>query len=102
MKVTRDDIIREVAIKVDQPKNVVRSIYEEMWNVITQQFAKATEGDDVVINFTKGITAKAVHSNPKEMINYLSPNREKTMTKETIKPKFKFSKGYCERLVNAE
>ena len=102
MKISKDEIIRDVAIKVDQPKNVVRTIFEEIWNSITDQFAKATENDEVTINFATGISAKATFMPPREVINYLSPNREKKMTKATIKPKIKFTKGYCERLVNAE
>lgn len=98
IKITKDNIIRNIAKQTNKNICEIRDIYNVLENSIFEYLSSVNEKQDVCIKLFEGINLNGKFISEKEKQNNLTG--EIKLVDSKIKPKFNITRSYCEKLNN--
>lgn len=98
IKITKDNIIRNIAKQTNKNISDIREIYNVLENNIFEILSSVNEEQDVCIKLFEGISLDGKFAPEKEKKNNLTG--EVKLVDSKIKPKFNITRSYCEKLNN--
>lgn len=96
IKITKENLIRDIAKQSDSNIYDVRNFYNTLENIIFDLLRSAGEEQDVCIKLFEGISLDGAYVPKKTKRNNLTG--EINFVESKIKPKFKITRSYCEKL----
>ena len=92
LDVSREDIIRAVALDIGQPSKVVQTVFDSIERTVFDVLKRATYDKDVRIRLLRGLILKSSYQSERQMTSNLTGD---TVTvQEGIKPKATFTLKY--------
>ena len=98
IKITKENLIRDVANQTNQSINDVRNTYNALENAIFDILSSVDVNGDISIRLFEGISLNGTYIPEKTKVNNLTG--ELSFVKSKIKPKFNITRSYCDKLNN--
>lgn len=98
IKVTKENIIKDIAKQTDKSISDVKDIYNTLEKVIFDAVSSVNENQDISIRLFKGISLDGTYMPEKTKKNNLTG--KESFVESKIKPKFNITRSYCEKLNN--
>lgn len=98
MKVTKENLIKEIAKQTNNNICDTRVFYNALENTIFNLLSSVDENQDVCIRLFEGISLDGKYTPEKEKKNNLTG--KVNFVEGRIKPKFNITRSYCEKLNN--
>ena len=96
IKVTKENLIRNIAKETNKNINEVRDFYNSFENLIFDILSSVDVNGDVSIRLFEGISLDGTYIPKKTKQNNLTG--EVNLVESKIKPKFNITRSYCEKL----
>lgn len=96
IKITKDNIIRNIAKQTDKNIYDVKNFYNALENIIFDSLCSVSEEQDVCIKLFEGISLDGKYISEKTKKNNLTG--KVSFVDSKIKPKFNITRSYCEKL----
>ena len=96
IKVTKENLIRNIARETNKSINDVRDVYNSLENFIFNNLSSVGVNGDISIKLFEGISLDGIYISEKTKKNNLTG--EVKRVKSRIKPKFNVTRSYCEKL----
>lgn len=98
MKVTKENLIKEIAKQTNNNICDAKVFYNALEDIIFNLLSSVDENQDVCIRLFEGISLDGKHVPKKTKKNNLTG--ETSFVESKIKPKFNITRSYCEKLNN--
>lgn len=98
IKITKENLIRNIAKETNKNINDVRDFYNSLENFIFNILSSVETNGDISIRLFEGISLDGIYVSEKTKKNNLTG--EVHLVKSKIKPKFNITRSYCEKLNN--
>lgn len=98
IKITKDNVIKEVAQKTNKSITDIRNFYNSLEEYVFATLSSVDENQDVCIKMFEGINLDGIYACEKVKKNNLTG--ETSFVKSKIIPKFRITRSYCEKLNN--
>lgn len=98
IKITKENIIRNIAKQTNKNIYDIKNIYNALEDVIFNSLCSACEEQDVCIKLFEGISLDGKYIPEKTKRNNLTG--KVSFVESKIKPKFNITRSYCEKLNN--
>lgn len=96
--ITKEKLIRNIAKKSNRTISDTKNIYNALEDVIFELLSSVNEKKDLCIKMFEGISLDGKYISEKEKKNNLTG--EVSFVNSKIKPKFRITRSYCEKLNN--
>lgn len=96
IKVTKENLIRNVAKQTNNSIQDVKDIYNALENLIFDILSSVDEDRDVCIKLFEGVSLEGVYTSEKTKINNLTGKT--SLVESKIKPRCNITRSYCEKL----
>lgn len=96
IKITKENLIREIARQTDNNISDIKFIYNALENYIFNILSSVNENQDVCIRLFEGISLDGSYIPEKTKKNNLTGKTN--LVESKIKPKFNITRSYCEKL----
>lgn len=96
IKITKENLIRNIARETNKNINDVRDVYNSLENFIFNILSSVDVNGDMSIKLFEGITLDGIYISEKTKRNNLTG--EINFVESKIKPKFNVTRSYCEKL----
>lgn len=96
IKITKENLIKDVAKQTNKPISDVKNIYNTLEKTIFDILSSVNINGDVSIKLFEGISLDGVYIPEKTKQNNLTG--EVGLVESKIKPKFNITRSYCEKL----
>lgn len=96
IKVTKENLIRNIAKETNKNINDVREFYNSLENNIFDNLSSVDVNKDISIRLFEGISLDGIYISEKTKKNNLTG--EVNLIQSKIKPKFNITRSYCEKL----
>lgn len=96
IKVTKENLIRNIAKETNKNINDVRDFYNSLENLIFDILSSVDVNGDFSIRLFEGISLDGIYVPEKNKQNNLTG--EVRLVESKIKPKFNITRSYCEKL----
>lgn len=96
IKVTKENLIRNIAKETKKNINEVRDFYNSFENLIFDILSSVDVNGDISIRLFEGISLDGIYVPEKTKQNNLTG--EVSLVESKIKPKFNITRSYCEKL----
>ena len=96
IKVTKENLIRNIAKETNKNINDVRDFYNSLENLIFDFLSSVDVNGDISIRLFEGISLDGIYVSEKTKQNNLTG--EVRLVESKIKPKFNITRSYCEKL----
>lgn len=97
-KITKENLIKDIARQTKKNTNDVREIYNTLENTIYDILSSVDEKQEFCIRLFEGISLDGSYIPDKTKKNNLTD--ETILVHSKIKPKFNITRSYCEKLNN--
>ena len=98
IKITKENLIRNIAKQTNKNISDVRDFYNSLENLISDILSSVERNGDISIRLFEGISLDGIYIPEKTKKNNLTG--EENLVKGKIKPKFNITRSYCEKLNN--
>ena len=98
IKVTKENLIRNIAKRTNKNINDVRDFYNSLENFIFNILSSVETNGDISIRLFEGISLDGIYVSEKTKKNNLTG--EVNTVKSKIKPRVNITRSYCEKLNN--
>ena len=98
IKITKENLIRNIAKETNKNINDVRDVYNSLENFIFNVLSSVETNGDISIRLFEGISLDGIYVSEKTKKNNLTG--EVQLVESKIKPKFNITRSYCEKLNN--
>lgn len=98
IKITKENLIRNIAKETNKNINDVRDFYNSLENLIFDILSSVETNGDISIKLFEGISLNGIYIPEKTKKNNLTG--EVNLVESKIKPKFNITRSYCEKLNN--
>lgn len=98
IKITKENLIRDIANQTGQSINDVRNVYNALEKTIFDTLSSVEANGDIAIRLFEGISLDGIYIPEKTKVNNLTG--ELSIVKGKIKPKFNITRSYCDKLNN--
>ena len=98
IKITKENLIRNIATKTNKNISDVRDVYNSLENLIFDILSSVERNGDISIRLFEGISLDGIYVSEKTKKNNLTG--EVKLVESKIKPKFNITRSYCEKLNN--
>ena len=98
IKITKENLIKNIAIKTNKNINDTRDFYNSLENLIGDILSSVKRNGDVSIRLFEGISLDGIYIPEKTKKNNLTG--EIKLVKGKIKPRCNITRSYCEKLNN--
>ena len=98
IKITKENLIRNIAKETNKNINDVRDVYNSLENFIFNVLSSVETNGDISIRLFEGISLDGIYVSEKTKKNNLAG--EVQLVESKIKPKFNITRSYCEKLNN--
>ncbi len=98
IKITKENLIRNIAKETNKNINDVRDVYNSLENFIFNILSSVEANGDISIRLFEGISLEGIYVSEKTKKNNLTG--EVQLVESKIKPKFNITRSYCEKLNN--
>lgn len=98
IKITKENIIKDVANQTNNNISVVKDIYNALEKTIFDALSSVESNGDITIRLFEGISLDGIYIPEKTKVNNLTG--ELSLVKSKIKPKFNITRSYCDKLNN--
>lgn len=98
IKITKENLIRDIAKQTNKSVSDVKDIYNTLENTIFDILSSVYANGDVSIRLFEGISLDGTYISEKTKKNNLTG--EVSVVESKIKPKFNITRSYCEKLNN--
>ena len=98
IKITKENLIRNIAKKTNKNINDVKDVYNSLENLIFDILSSVERNGDISIRLFEGISLDEIYISEKTKKNNLTG--EVNLVESKIKPKFNITRSYCEKLNN--
>ena len=98
IKVTKENLIKDIAKQTNKNISDVKIFYNTLEDYIFNILSSVDEEKDVCIRLFEGISLDGDYVSEKTKKNNLTG--ETNFVESKIKPKFKITRSYCEKLNN--
>lgn len=98
IKITKENLIKDIAKQTNKSINDVKDIYNTLENTIFDILSSVSVNGDISIRLFEGISLEGVYVPEKTKKNNLTGKL--SCIKSKIKPKFNITRSYCEKLNN--
>lgn len=98
IKITKDNLIRDIAKQTNTNINDVKYIYNTLEKTIFEILSSVDINGDISIRLFEGISLDGIYISEKTKQNNLTG--EVNLVESKIKPKFNITRSYCEKLNN--
>ncbi len=95
-KITKESIIRNIAKRTGKTIADVKEAYETLEDVIFETLSQVDDGNNVCLKLFEGISLDGEFIPSKEKTNNLTG--KSTFVESKIKPKFKITRSYCDKV----
>lgn len=96
IKITKENLIRNIAKQTNKNINDVRDFYNSLENLIFDTLSSVERNGDISIKLFEGISLDGIYVSEKIKKNNLTGEVGRVESK--IKPKFNITRSYCEKL----
>ena len=96
IKITKENIIKDIARQTNKSVYDTRNFYNALENIIFDLLCTANERQDICIRLFEGISLDGKYIPEKTKKNNLTG--EVNLVESKIKPKFNITRTYCEKL----
>ena len=96
--VTKDNLIRDVAKQTNKSISDIRDVYNTIEKTIFDILSSVDTNGDISIKLFEGISVDGIYVPEKTKQNNLTGKMN--LVESKIKPKFKITRSYCEKLNN--
>lgn len=96
IKVTKENLIRNVAKQTNNSIQDVKDIYNALENLIFDTLSSVDKDRDVCIKLFEGVSLDGVYTPEKTKINNLTGKT--SLVESKIKPRCNITRSYCEKL----
>ena len=96
IKITKENLIRNIAKETNKNINDVRDFYNALENLIFDTLSSVETNGDISIKLFEGISLDGIYVSEKTKKNNLTG--EVNLVESKIKPKFNITRSYCEKL----
>ena len=96
IKVTKENLIRNIAKETNKNINDVRDFYNSLENLIFDILSSVDVNGDISIRLFEGISLDGIYVPEKTKQNNLTG--KVSLVESKIKPKFNITRSYCEKL----
>lgn len=96
IKITKENLIKDIAKRTNKNIYEVKDFYNALESVIFDSLSTVNANQDVSIRLFEGISLDGNYISEKTKKNNLTGETNKVESK--IKPKFKITRSYCEKL----
>ena len=96
IKVTKENLIRNIAKETNKNINDVKDVYNSLENLIFDILSSVDVNGDISIRLFEGISLDGIYVPEKTKQNNLTG--EVSLVESKIKPKFNITRSYCEKL----
>lgn len=96
IKVTKENLIRNIAKKTNKNINDVKEFYNSLENLIFDNLSSVDVNSDILIKLFEGISFEGIYISEKTKKNNLTGEVERIESK--IKPRCNITRSYCEKL----
>ena len=96
IKITKEALIKDIAKQTNKNVNDVKDIYNTLERTIFDIISSVDANGDVTIKLFEGISLDGSYISEKTKKNNLTG--ETSFVESKIKPKFKITRSYCEKL----
>lgn len=96
IKVTKENLIRNIAKETNKNINDVRDFYNSLENLIFDILSSVDINGDISIRLFEGISLDGIYVPEKTKQNNLTG--KVSLVESKIKPKFNITRSYCEKL----
>lgn len=98
IKITKENLIKDIAKQTDKKANDVRVVYNALEKTIFDILSSVDVNGDISIRLFEGISLDGVYISEKTKTNNLTGKL--SFVKSKIKPRFNITRSYCEKLNN--
>lgn len=98
IKITKENLIRNIAKETNMNINDVKDIYNSLENLIFNNLSSVDVKGDISIKLFEGISLEGIYIPEKTKKNNLTG--ETKLVESKIKPKANITRSYCEKLNN--
>lgn len=98
IKITKENLIRNIAKETNKNISDVREVYNSLENLIFDILVSVEMNGDISIKLFEGISLDGTYISEKTKKNNLTG--EVNLVESKIKPKFNITRSYCEKLNN--
>ena len=98
VKITKENLIKSIANQTDSNICDIKYFYNAMEDIIFDTLCSVNEERDVCIKLFEGISLDGRYIPQKTKTNNLTGKT--SLVESKIKPKFKITRSYCEKLNN--
>ena len=98
IKVTKENLIKDIAKQTDKSISDVKDIYNTLEKVVFDALSSVNENQDISIRLFEGISLDGTYMPEKTKKNNLTG--KESFVESKIKPKFNITRSYCEKLNN--
>lgn len=96
VKITREDLIKDIAKRSNIDVFDVKDVYNTLENIIFETLLSVDEGREIVLKLFEGISLEGIYIPEKTKKNNLTGKLIYVDSK--INPKFNITRSYCEKL----
>ena len=96
LDISREDIIRTVAVDIGQPVKTVQAVFDSIEDTVIGLLKRATNDRDIRIRLLRGLVLKSSYQPERKMTSNLTG--DKVTVHEGIKPKATFTQWYRDLL----
>ena len=96
IKITKENIIKDIARQTNKSVYDTRNFYSALENIIFDLLCSANEKQDICIRLFEGISLDGKYIPEKTKKNNLTG--KVNLVESKIKPKFNITRSYCEKL----
>lgn len=96
IKITKENLIRNIAKETNKNINDVRDFYNSLENRIFNTLSSVSVNEDISIRLFEGISLDGIYVSEKTKKNNLTGEVNRVESK--IKPRFNVTRSYCEKL----
>lgn len=98
IKITKENIIKRIARQTNKNISDAKLFYNTLENIIFEIIKSTNEEQDICIKLFEGINFEGNYISEKTKLNNLTG--KVSFVESKIKPKFKITRYYCEKLNN--
>lgn len=96
IKITKDNLIRDIAKQTNNNISDIKDIYNALEETIFNLLSSVNMNRDISLRLFEGISLDGTYISEKTKKNNLTG--KETFVESKIKPKFNITRSYCEKL----
>lgn len=96
IKITKENLIKDIANQTNKTIGDVKDVYNTLEKTIFDILSSVNVNGDTTIRLFEGISLDGIYVSEKTKQNNLTG--EINLVESKIKPKFKITRSYCEKL----